>query len=91
MPTKKRKKPGVLTKIAIRETSKTYSKCRPDFLGSREAALDKMQLEPYSTTKNEVRSEISRNGAHRSNAVQRKKRRIKFINDHHGNLFPPAA
>ncbi len=91
MPIKRRKKTPTVAEVAIQETSGIYSARRPDFLGAREAALDHVGLEPFTTTRNEIRSKVSRNGAHCSNAVQRKKKRIKFFNEHHGDLFPPAA
>jgi hypothetical protein len=88
---KKPAKPPTVVEVAIRETSGIYSDHRPDFLGSREAALDHIGLEPFTTTRNGIRSKVSRNGAYRSNAVQRKKRHIKFVREHQGDLFPPAA
>jgi hypothetical protein len=79
-----------LVEIATQETSRVYSRRRPDFLGAREAALDHLGLEPFTDERNEIRSDISRDGAYRSNAVQGKKKRIKFIREHQGNLFPAA-
>lgn len=80
-----------LVEIAIQETSGIYSERRPNFLGAREAALDHVGLESFTGERNEVRSEVSRNAAYRSNAVQRKKRHTEFVRKHQGNLFPPAA
>lgn len=85
------KKPLTVLKMAIKKTSGNYSDRRPDFLGSREAALDHVGLEPFTDDRNKIRSKVSRNEAYCSNAVQRKNRRIKFIKEHNGNLFPPAA
>ena len=90
MRTKKLKKSGTLAEVATRETSDIYSALRPDFLGARETALDHVGLEPFTAARNEIRSEVSRHGAHCSNAVQRKKRHIKFIREHQGSLFPAA-
>lgn len=87
---KKPAKPPTVVEVAIRETSGIYSECQPDFLGARETALDHVGLEPFSDKRNEIRSEVSRHGAHCSNAVQRKKRHIKFIREHQGSLFPAA-
>jgi hypothetical protein len=86
MPTKK---PRTVVDQSIRETSNLYEGGkRLPFHEAREAALDRVGLEPGSTTRHAVRCVASAELGARGLSVQRKKRRIKFLKDHHEDLFP---
>lgn len=89
---KKFKKPPATAEAAAAITADRYDRGKgDDFVLAREAALDALDLPRESRERNAVRSKVSCLLAYRSNAAQKKERKRKFIKEHNGNLFPPAA